>query len=95
MILLLAIPLIAGRVPPNFWYGVRTPKTMSSRKVWYAANRRGGIYLLIASVVTLLATFALRDTSWSPQHSARALLVVVLAPILVALVGSMVHLRRL
>jgi serine/threonine protein kinase len=34
-----AIPLVMGVVPPNRWYGVRTPKTFSSLDLWYKANR--------------------------------------------------------
>jgi hypothetical protein len=26
----LGIPLLLGRIPPNSWYGCRTPKTLSS-----------------------------------------------------------------
>jgi uncharacterized membrane protein len=37
-----AIPLIAGRVPRNLWYGVRVPKTLRSDDVWYPANRYFG-----------------------------------------------------
>lgn len=38
----LAIPLIAGRVPRNPWYGVRVPKTLRSDDVWYPANHYFG-----------------------------------------------------
>ena len=34
----LSIPLILGHVPPNHWYGFRTSKTLSSAKLWRAAN---------------------------------------------------------
>jgi uncharacterized membrane protein len=54
LIALLAIPLILGVVPPNRIYGVRTRRTLSDARVWYAANRAGGWLLLAASVVYLL-----------------------------------------
>jgi uncharacterized membrane protein len=95
VIIALAIPLIAGWAPPNFWYGVRTPKTMSSPRIWYPANRRAGIYLLIASSVTLLAMLALRGTEWSPRDSPQAMLTVAPGPILAALIGSLIYLRKL
>ena len=44
----LALPLILGRVPPNYWYGFRTSRTMNSTALWYAANRYAGWRLLAA-----------------------------------------------
>ena len=39
---LLAIPLILGRVGRNRWYGFRTQRTLSSDRVWFAANQSMG-----------------------------------------------------
>lgn len=52
--LLIAFPLVLGWVKPNPWYGVRTPKTRSSPEIWYRANRMGGIYLTVATLIALL-----------------------------------------
>ena len=52
--LLLSIPLVLGWVKPNPWYGVRTRKTRSSPEIWYRANRIGGIYLVVATLIALL-----------------------------------------
>ncbi|MDQ3907709.1 MAG: SdpI family protein [Acidobacteriota bacterium] len=38
----LGVPLWRGRVPPNFWYGCRTRKTLSDERLWYAVNRVTG-----------------------------------------------------
>jgi uncharacterized membrane protein len=54
----LGIPLALGRVPPNGTYGFRTPKTLSSPAIWYAANRIQGIDLCIAGVVIAIVTLA-------------------------------------
>ena len=51
----ISIPLVLRKVPPNVWYGFRTRKTLSDTSIWYEANFRGGVNLLIASVVALLA----------------------------------------
>ena len=51
----LSIPLIAGIVPPNGWYGFRVRKTLSDPEIWYAVNRRSGIGLLVTSACILLA----------------------------------------
>lgn len=67
----LSIPLIRGRVGPNFLYGVRTRKTLSSPEIWYKANRLGGIYLTVATLAALgvwgvLALCRMPITLWVP-----------------------------
>ena len=49
----LSIPLILGHVPPNHWYGFRTSKTLSSAKLWRAANQYAGWCLLATGAATV------------------------------------------
>lgn len=42
----LSIPLIQRRVPPNWLYGFRTPKTLKHPDIWYPANAYAGKWLL-------------------------------------------------
>lgn len=49
----LGIPLYRGRVPPNFWYGCRTQKTLSDEKIWYAVNRVTGRDLIIGGIILI------------------------------------------
>ena len=51
LLLLAAIPLVLGLVPPNAVYGFRTFKTLTDDNVWYRSNRFGGCALLISSAV--------------------------------------------
>ena len=53
LLVALAIPLIAGWIGRNYFYGFRTPRTLSSDSVWYPANRVAGILLLGAGLVWL------------------------------------------
>ena len=55
----LSLPLIYGKVPPNHWYGFRTPKTLSSDAMWYRTNRVGGQYLVIAAILEFTGALAL------------------------------------
>ncbi len=55
--LIISIPLVAGRIPRNRFYGIRTKKTLSDGRVWYAANRLGG-WLFISSSIIYLAIAA-------------------------------------
>lgn len=49
-----AIPLVLQKVPPNWWYGFRTRKTMSDTDIWYRANYLGGAALLLSGIVALV-----------------------------------------
>ena len=52
---LVSIPLVRKRVKPNGLYGFRTPKTLSSERIWYAANRDCGQALMASSAVGSVA----------------------------------------
>lgn len=49
----MAIPLALGLVPPNRLCGVRTRATLSDERLWYRANRVGGVSLIMSSAVYL------------------------------------------
>jgi hypothetical protein len=97
LIVVLAVPLIAGIVPPNRWYGFRTPKTRSSREIWYSANRASGLYLLAAAVLAIMFNIILlqTQTDWPESRLASWMAASVVVSVLLALVFSLIHLRRL
>ena len=66
----LSVPLILRRVKPNAWYGFRTPKTMGSEDVWYAANAYSGALLLAVGMVTAAAgiVLALLPLNWAVRE---------------------------
>jgi len=45
--IVIAVPLIRGRVGRNHWYGVRIPAAFVSDEAWFELNRYGGRLLLI------------------------------------------------
>ena len=47
------VPLLRGWIPRNRWSGFRVPKTLSSDRVWYEANRVAGRDLIIAGAVIM------------------------------------------
>ena len=55
--ILISIPLVLRIVPPNWFYGFRTRKTLSNTELWYDANYRGGVNLIVASIIALIARF--------------------------------------
>jgi immunity protein, SdpI family len=60
-ILVGAVTLILGNVLPrarsNWWFGIRTPWTLTSDTVWTKTHRVGGYLLTAAGVITLLSVF--------------------------------------
>jgi hypothetical protein len=35
----ISIPLLYGKIGPNWFYGFKTRKTLSDREIWYKANK--------------------------------------------------------
>jgi uncharacterized membrane protein len=50
--------LLQEWIPRNRWAGFRTPKTLSSDRVWYEANRVAGRDLMIAGAVVMATAIA-------------------------------------
>src|SRR5262247_664842 len=90
LLILASVPMIMEQVPPNRWYGFRTPRTLSDPKVWYPANRIAGQYLTIAGVFILLVAgiVSLFHNTLSVKALSLTMLTVSLTAILVATVMS-------
>lgn len=86
----LALPLIAGRVPRNRWYGVRIRKSFASDENWFAINRVGGRWLLASGLVVAALGLALLAV---PPRSETVALVVAFAPAFVVLLAVLPVLR--
>jgi uncharacterized membrane protein len=48
LLMALAVPLLRGKVRPNWFYGFRVPRTVNNPDIWYATNRFGAKRLLAA-----------------------------------------------
>jgi len=88
----LSLPLILGRVRPNPVYGFRTPRTLSSPEIWYPANAYAGRALFIASVISGICYWLAPDRMLVRTGAVLALLLV---PMTVAMIASLLYLRRL
>jgi uncharacterized membrane protein len=55
----LGLPLKHEKIPPNWFYGFRTPKTLSSKEIWYPINRVAGIDMIRTGVVMISGAFVL------------------------------------
>jgi len=93
----LSIPLIRNRVPPNRFYGFRTPKTLSDPKIWYEVNHISGNDLLVAGALITCSSvtmFALAQ-EWNPQHVTLTLLLIMCFSLVGVLLHGLIVLRRM
>lgn len=92
----LGIPLALGKVPPNWFYGFRTPKTLSRPEVWYEANRAfGGEITIAGAAITVVATVAALVLGDRPAAAIFLDLGFVCVALSVVLVRAFRHLRAL
>lgn len=98
LVVALAIPLLLEKVPPNAWYGFRTPRTLSNSEVWYSANV-GASKILLAFGATLVVLAVIlfilsRNSAFSPQTLASVFIAFQLAPVLLLIVAVLIYAIR-
>jgi uncharacterized membrane protein len=93
----LSIPLIQNPVPPNRFYGFRTPKTLSDTKIWYEVNHISGNDLLVAGalITSSSLTMLVFARAWNPEHVALTLLLIMVLSLVGVLVHGLAVLRRM
>jgi len=55
----LSIPLLMRRVKPNWWYGLRVPKTLNDERIWYESNAYMAKWLLALGLLHTIVSLAL------------------------------------
>jgi len=94
---LAGLPLAAGRIKRNAWYGFRTPKTLSSDDVWYPANRYAGRALAAAGAATVGLSLLALPLGWvmPPAVSDWLALALIMVPLGWAVLSCLLYLRKL
>ncbi len=97
LIVALSVPMVLGKVPPNRFYGFRTPRTLASPDVWYPANRASGIYMIVAGAFSLVfnSMILVGFPDWPLGLQLQWMTGATLIPLLLSLVASLFYLRRL
>ena len=88
-----AVPLLLGWIPPNPYYGFRTPQSMSSPEAWYRANEIMAWYMLASQAIglqtkryitkALIAKWGRDEATWATPW--------VCAIALLGVLGSVAH----
>ena len=66
VLIVLSIPLMLRWIPPNRFFGLRVPSTMSSDSLWYDANALIGRHSLALGIVMVALEFVLPRTMLVP-----------------------------
>lgn len=59
LLALLSLPLIAGKIKPNPYYGFRTRLTLEEPKIWYTANKYFAKLQLITALIIIVSATGL------------------------------------
>jgi hypothetical protein len=92
----LSVPLILHKIPPNGFYGFRSPSTLDNPDLWYRANAYAGRRFLIVGLGTSVGAIILFFTS-PPDVDIYALscLGLFLALFLWGIITSFLYLRSI
>ncbi len=81
------IPMAMQIVPPNRWYGFRTPKTLSSPEAWYPVNRIGGLWLVGTGIVMGAVAGVVFLAGFEKDTAA----LINVTPCMLGLIGAVIH----
>jgi mannose/fructose/N-acetylgalactosamine-specific phosphotransferase system component IIC len=96
LMIVLSLPLIARKVPPNPIYGFRTRRTLSDPDFWYEMNAYGGKLLLALGICLTIASFVLaRVPGLSTDGYAYGFTAVLIGVGIVDAVLAVIYYRRL
>ncbi|HMM42592.1 MAG TPA: DUF1648 domain-containing protein [Thermomicrobiales bacterium] len=87
-LLFIVIGLVLGKVQPNWFVGIRTPWTLSSRRSWVRTHRLGGWLFIAMGLVMIAAEFL------SASLMAPVILVTTLGSVVVMFVYSYLEWRK-
>lgn len=77
--MLMAMGNVLPRAKPNWWFGIRTPWTLSCERVWVRTHRVAGYSLAVAGLALVVAAFA--TAPWARIMIVAAVAVGALVPV--------------
>jgi uncharacterized membrane protein len=86
-----AIPFVMKIVPPNRFFGLRAPQTLSNQELWFRVNRFAGWALLVAAALS--GSVFVLEPEFASGRSFLGLLIFVV-PLVAALGASIMYVRR-
>jgi uncharacterized membrane protein len=95
--IILGIPLLLEKIKPNWFYGFRLPKTMSSKDIWYKSNKYVGRDFIITGIIVTLGSLFLLMIRNNMSLNLIVLIgsFLVLITIILVLIRSLIYLKKL
>ena len=90
----ISVPLLLKKIPPNRFYGFRTRKTLSDRGIWYEANFKGAVNLILASLVAMVLAVVVSD-ALDPVIAPHVNIFILVIAVSVAMVISLIQVKNL
>ena len=95
-LMIVAIPMIRGKVKPNGWYGFRMPVTQKSEEIWYPANAYAGKGLVIVGLIVILkAIFIPLFFNLTPDQYAIIMTIILLGALFIMFIFSYRYAKKL
>jgi len=94
--IIVGLPLLFGKIKPNWIYGFRLPKTLSSDEIWYKSNRYVGRDFVITGIVVTLGSlflyifrfsFSIIEITWIGVS-------LLIIPLIVVLIRGVIYLKQ-
>lgn len=83
----ISVPLVLGKIPMNFVFGIRFSKAFDSEENWYKINRYGGKQIIVWSIPLILlglgAAFLPSVSGLAPEQLATMDIFLAMAPVIV------------
>ena len=97
LLIIISMPLIINKIPPNRLYGFRLKKTLSDKGIWYKANKYGGVCLAVAGFITSIGcvTLLLNKDKLSFDIINGLSLGLLITPIAVSLILTLIYIKEL
>jgi len=96
LLALLSIPLMRRKIPPNWFYGFRTQKTIDNPQLWYVVNQYSARRLFWTAIVFVATAVGLYFVPWfGLDEYAMACLGVFAVGMTITIVQTVNYLRSL
>jgi uncharacterized membrane protein len=95
VMLILAVPLIQKRIPPNHIYGFRVKRTLENPDIWYPVNVYAGKTLLAYGIVIVISALVFYPLSLTEDEYANVMTVVILGALVLMVGADFLYLNRL
>jgi uncharacterized membrane protein len=94
LIFVMGAVLYLGKIPPNRWFGFRTPDTLANKDLWYKANRYLGRDVMILVLYWILVTLIINNLKLEYPVSLLVWVVSIWVGMFAVIIRGLLYLNR-